>query len=98
MVDLDNKSEVLDYGENDDLENNKEENSMDTAETQRESEINKKEEEVKPANLEADEALLDDEFQVLDEEASDIVGFIYLTMLKFLSNIKLFVHWRIRFK
>lgn len=88
MVDLDNKSEVLDYGENDDLENNKEENSMDTAENERESEIIKKEEEVKPANLEADEALEEDEFQVLDEEASDIVGFIYLTMLQILFNIK----------
>lgn len=75
MVDLDNKSEVLDYGENDDLETNKEENSMDTTEIDRESEVIKKEEENKPAALVAEKAPEEDEFQVLDEEASDIVGF-----------------------
>jgi hypothetical protein len=73
MVDLDNKSEVLDYGENDDLETNKEENSRDTAENDRESEVNKKDGEIKPATVVADAVLEEDEFQVLDEEASDIV-------------------------
>jgi hypothetical protein len=73
MVDLDNKSEVLDYGENDDLETNKEENSRDTAENEQESEVNKKDEEIKPAPVLADAVLEEDEFQVLDEEASDIV-------------------------
>jgi hypothetical protein len=73
MVDLDNKSEVLDYGENDDLETNKEENSRDTAENDQESEVSKKEGENKPAVVVADAAPEEDEFQVLDEETSDIV-------------------------
>jgi hypothetical protein len=73
MVDLDNKSEVLDYGENDDLEANKEENSRDTAENDRDSEVIKKEGESTLAAVAAEIALEEDEFQVLDEEASDIV-------------------------
>lgn len=87
MVDLDNKSEVLDYGENDDLEANKEDNSRDTAENDRESEVNKKEGENMLAAEAVEAVPEEDEFQVLDEEASDMVPIELI--LKIFSFIKI---------
>jgi len=82
MADLDNKSEVLDYGENDDLENTKEDETMDTVEPETIKKVAEKE----PNKIKGNEDVIEEDvFQVLDEEASDIVSL----HLKFSFTLKL---------